>query len=81
MNKTKETIKQVKATVWFYDQIKELKKQLPEKPAPLIIKELGDNYDTYQGTALVWKVLNCKTTDMQILEAIKKVVEKGGENV
>jgi hypothetical protein len=81
MNKLNlEIIKQVKANVWFYDQIKALKKKLPKDPAPLIIAELGEHYDNYIGTSLVWKVLNIKTTDMNVLEAIKRVIEKGVKN-
>ena len=60
---------------WFYTQIKELKAKLPTKEYKAeLLKHLPDHYNTYTGAVLISNVLNYKSTDMEILEALKKVV-------
>lgn len=73
-SETKENINQITAVTWFYEQIKAHKKNLPEKPQKLILKELGPEYDSYEGAKLINGVLNLKTTDMDVLRAIERVV-------
>lgn len=74
MKETLTEINQITAVIWFYGKVKALKKKLPEKPQKLILNKLGAEYDSYEGAKIINGVLNLKTTDMAVLNAIEAVI-------
>lgn len=59
----------------FYDRIKEIKAYLPQDYKLKLLKLLPKAYDSYSGGLLITGVLNCRTTDVVILEALEKIVK------
>lgn len=68
MEITKKTANQ-----WFKETIEEIKKTLPENYKMDLLALLPPEYDSYGGGAIINNVLNGRSTDMTVLEALKKL--------
>lgn len=64
------------AVEWFNDQIVELKPQLPKNYKMDLLALLPKEYDTAGGGRVIDNVMNLRTTDMAVLEALKELVKQ-----
>lgn len=76
---TQQDIDQKTAIQWFYDRVTELKAKLPKDHKMPLLALLPREYDSYKGGVIISNVLNCRTTDMVVLEALEKLVKEGYE--
>lgn len=64
------------AVDWFNDQVKALKPLLPKNYKMSLMALLPKEFDTAGGGRIIENVLNLRTTDMAVLEALKLLVEQ-----
>lgn len=77
---SEKSIPQQTATQWYREQVENLKKQLPKDFKIKLLAFLPKEYDTYRGGLTIQNVLYGNSTDMNILEGLKKVVENENRN-
>lgn len=71
---TDTSIARKTAVDWFYDEIDRIKKLLPKNHKMAILSHLPKEWDTAGGGRIIENVLNFRTTDMTVYEALKKVI-------
>jgi len=74
MSNEKKQIEIESATDWFYKRVKILREYLPKPQNEVVFNALGPEYDSYTGTKQIHNVLNYRTTDMKVLDAMERIV-------